>query len=130
MKASILTPNGLVFEGDVEGLKMPGVKGSFEVLKDHDRLVSLLETGKMVIKTREKIHSYAVTGGFAEINDNVITVMAEEALRSDEIDLKAEEEKKQQLEKKIKKLLLDSPEREQAEREHYLVMNRIAVARS
>jgi F-type H+-transporting ATPase subunit epsilon len=48
MYLEIITPDQKVFEGEITGVRVPGVKGSFEVLKDHAALVSPLEKGTYV----------------------------------------------------------------------------------
>ncbi len=129
MKAHILTPTGPVFEGDVEGIRLPGANGGFEVLKDHAPLVSIMDIGKLVVRVPEKPEqSYAISGGFTEIKDNNVIVMAEEAIPSDQIDTEAERVKESELEAEVKKHKIFTDEHKRARRSLRIVKNRLKVA--
>ncbi len=129
MKAHILTPRGPIFEGDVEGIRMPGVKGGFEVLKDHSPLVSILDIGNLIVRVPDKSEqSYAISGGFTEIKDNNVIVMAEEAIPSDQIDTEAERARKSELETEIKKYKIFTDEHKRTHRELRIVKNRLKIA--
>ncbi len=130
MKAHVLTPVGPIFEGEVEGIQLPGIEGGFEVRKDHSPLVSILDIGKLVVKIADKPdQDYAISGGFTEIKDNNVIVMAEEAVSSDNIDASSELKKQKELEAEIKKLKIFTDEHKRAKRELRVVKNRIKVAK-
>jgi F-type H+-transporting ATPase subunit epsilon len=78
MKIEIITPDHKVFEGDVKSVRVPGKKGSFQVLKDHAPIVSTLENGPviMVDMTGNEIR-YEINGGVIEIKLNKIILLAE-----------------------------------------------------
>lgn len=59
MTIKILTPEYLVFEGEVESLLVPGVSGDFHLFKDHAAVVSALKNGKVRIFTSELEEEYA-----------------------------------------------------------------------
>ena len=80
-KAEILTPNGSFFEGEVTGVKMPGVLGSFEVKANHAPIVSALEKGKVLVRRTEGDLSYAISGGFVEVAQNKLTLLAESVIQ-------------------------------------------------
>ena len=131
MKAQILTPVGPVFDGDVEGIQMPGMNGGFEVRNDHASLVSLLDTGKLVVKTADNAKKYyAISGGFVEVSDNNIIVMAEEALEPDQINIKEQEKKKEEVERELKEHKVYTDEHKRYTRELRNIKNRIKLARS
>ena len=88
--AQILTPDGALFEGDVFSVQVPGVQGNFLMLFNHAPIVSTLGVGEVIItKPDESEIVYAVSGGFVEMNDNVMTLLAEKAEESSEIDVDA-----------------------------------------
>ncbi len=129
MKAHILTPLGPIFEGEVAGIQLPGIEGGFEVRKDHSPLVSILDIGRLVVKIKDKPDlSYAISGGFTEIKDNNVIVMAEEAIASDQIDTASERSKQKELEEGIRNLRIFTDEHKRAKRELRIVKNRIRVA--
>ena len=49
---TIVTPQGIVFQGPVESVVLPGAEGEFGVLENHERFLSPLRTGEVEIKTR------------------------------------------------------------------------------
>lgn len=81
MQIEILTPEKKIYTGDVYGIQLPGVSGSFEVLDRHAPLVSALKTGvlKILLDNKGKSTSYNITGGFIEVLNNKATVLLESA---------------------------------------------------
>jgi F-type H+-transporting ATPase subunit epsilon len=78
MKIEIITPDSKVFEGDIKSVRVPGKKGSFQVLKDHAPILSTLEKGLVIIvdlagnETR-----YEIDSGVIEVKMNKIILLAE-----------------------------------------------------
>lgn len=85
--AEILTPVGKLFEGEVLGVQVPGAEGRFEMKVDHAPILSLLSIGHVRVRESAGETGYAVTGGFVEMVDNRLTLLAEAAERVDEIDV-------------------------------------------
>ena len=52
MTLEILTPDKKVFEGEVTAVTVPGTLGSFQILKDHAPIISTLEDGPVIIKSK------------------------------------------------------------------------------
>jgi F-type H+-transporting ATPase subunit epsilon len=77
LQAQILTPNGSLFEGEVTGVKMPGVMGSFEVKANHAPIVSTLEEGNVLIRKNDGDLTYTILGGFVDVAKNKLTLLAE-----------------------------------------------------
>ena len=82
MQIEILTPEKKLFSGDVYGVQLPGVNGSFEVLEKHASIVSALGIGvlKLLHDNKGKTSSYNITGGFIEVLNNKATVLLENAV--------------------------------------------------
>ncbi len=101
----ILTPSGVAFEGETESVKIPGTKGSFEVRRNHASLISLMEIGVARITKAEdqKELKYAISGGFSEVNDNTVIIMAEAAEEKGEIDVERAKKARERAEQKLKK---------------------------
>ncbi len=76
-KAQILTPNGSLFEGEVSGVQMPGVMGSFEVKANHAPIVSALDEGTVLVRKTDGDINYNISGGFVEVAQNKLTLLAE-----------------------------------------------------
>ena len=81
MTLEILTPEKKLFSGEVFGVQMPGVSGSFEVLDKHAPLVSALKAGRVKVLRDKQNHSanYDIQGGFVEVLNNKVTVLVEGA---------------------------------------------------
>jgi F-type H+-transporting ATPase subunit epsilon len=81
MQIEILTPEKKIYTGDVYGLQLPGVSGSFEVLDKHAPLVSALKSGvvKILLDSKGATKGYSITGGFIEVLQNKATVLLESA---------------------------------------------------
>jgi len=76
MLLEILSPEELIYKGEVALVQMPGEKGSFEVLVNHAPLVALLESGKIKIIDSSRNLSYmTISGGMVKVKDNQITVL-------------------------------------------------------
>ena len=83
MELEILTPERKLFSGEVYGIQLPGINGSFEILSQHAPLVSALSNGKMRVlkdKTGGNTVSYQINGGFAEVLNNKVAVLVEGAV--------------------------------------------------
>jgi F-type H+-transporting ATPase subunit epsilon len=80
MTLEILTPEKKIFSGEVYGVQLPGISGSFEVLEKHAPMVSALRSGKLKILTdRTATTSYNIQGGFVEVLNNRAIVLIEGA---------------------------------------------------
>jgi len=78
MKIEIITPDRKVFEGDVKSVRVPGKKGSFQVLKDHAPIISTLENGPVImVDQADKEILFEIDGGVIEVKANKIILLAE-----------------------------------------------------
>ncbi|MDF2385302.1 ATP synthase F1 subunit epsilon [Nostoc ellipsosporum NOK] len=82
MNLEILTPERKLFSGDVYGVQLPGISGSFEVLEKHAPLISALKAGRVkVLKDKQQHFAYFdIQGGFVEVLNNKATVLVEGAV--------------------------------------------------
>jgi F-type H+-transporting ATPase subunit epsilon len=77
MTLEILTPDKKVFEGEVTAVTVPGTMGSFQILRDHAPIISTLEDGPVIIKTKTDEEIIVIKGGVVEVLKNKIIVLAE-----------------------------------------------------
>ena len=82
----IVTPNRLLLDEQVREVSGPGTLGEFGVLPDHITFLTSLEIGTMSYRTDRDVRRLAVRGGFAEVIDNVMTVLADDAALPEDID--------------------------------------------
>jgi F-type H+-transporting ATPase subunit epsilon len=83
----IVSPEKLVFSGEVEAVAIPGTEGEFTVLKDHAPLIAMMKPGVVVIEEApaKKLRLF-VPGGFAEVAPSGLTILADNALPLAELD--------------------------------------------
>jgi F-type H+-transporting ATPase subunit epsilon len=81
----IVTPERALLDEDVEEVIAPGSAGEFGVLPDHITFLTVLAPGRLVYRSGTRRHVLAIFGGYAEVADNVMTVLAEGAERAAEI---------------------------------------------
>ena len=78
MRIERITPDKKVFEGDIKSVRVPGKKGSFQVLKDHAPIVSTLENGPVIMVDKDGNESvYEINGGVIEVKANKIILLAD-----------------------------------------------------
>jgi F-type H+-transporting ATPase subunit epsilon len=80
MELEILTPEKKLFSGEVYGIQLPGITGSFEILEKHAPLVSALRNGNIKVlndKSGSNVTNYSIKGGFIEVLNNKVTVLVE-----------------------------------------------------
>ncbi len=80
MTLEILTPEKRLFDGDIYGIQLPGIAGSFEILDKHAPIVAALGKGNIkVLRTKTDAISYSIQSGFVEVINNRTTVLVEGA---------------------------------------------------
>lgn len=83
----IVSPEKLVFSGEVEAVVVPGTEGEFTVLKDHAPVISTMKPGVVVIdETPAKKIRLFVLGGFAEAGPSGLTILADQAVDLADLD--------------------------------------------
>jgi F-type H+-transporting ATPase subunit epsilon len=81
----LVSPEALVFSGEVEHVVVPGSEGEFGVLAGHAPLVAMLRPGILRI-LGEGERRIMVTGGFAEVSSDGLAVLADRAVPVEELD--------------------------------------------
>ncbi|MFQ5668315.1 MAG: ATP synthase F1 subunit epsilon [Candidatus Binatia bacterium] len=89
MQLRIVTPARLMLDEPVREVTAPGSAGEFGVLPDHITFLGLLEIGVLSYRTDGGQRQLAVRGGFAEVADNVVTLLVDDAAFPEDIDLTA-----------------------------------------
>jgi len=77
MLLEIITPEKIIYEGQVSLVQMPGIDGSFEILNNHAPLIAILKKGKVKInENTEKPKFIEINGGIVEVLKNKIIILA------------------------------------------------------
>jgi len=78
MHLEIISPDKKLYSGEVSLVKLPGTKGSFEIMNNHAPIVSTLGKGKIKITDANKKSEYIeINGGVVEVQKNQIIILAE-----------------------------------------------------
>ncbi|MBX7151482.1 F0F1 ATP synthase subunit epsilon [bacterium] len=84
----IITPQRVIFSGDVIDFAAPGTNGGFEILKNHAAFITSIKIGEMRVRQTDGYDDYyATSGGFVEVHDNKVIVLAETCEKASEIDV-------------------------------------------
>ena len=82
----------LLTEEGVDEVIAPGVEGELAVLPRHAAFMTMLNAGELILKKGNEEIPFAVTGGFFEVLDDKVIVLADAAERADEIDVQRAEQ--------------------------------------
>ena len=82
----LVSPEKLLFSGEVEAVTAPGTEGEFTVLKDHAAFLTTLRPGKVSIKGGGADEDLYVRGGFADVSPDGFTILADFAIPMSEVD--------------------------------------------
>lgn len=78
MHLEMITPDKTLFKGEVDLIQLPGVDGSFEILKNHAPLIAFLKKGNVkVIDPEKNKHFIEINGGVIEVKKNKVIILAE-----------------------------------------------------
>ncbi len=91
LRLEVVTPGGVVYRDDVDFVEAPGVLGYFGVLPGHAPLMSQIVDGRLRVVQGDRETFLAVHWGFVEVVDDEVTVLAETAEISGDIDLERAE---------------------------------------
>lgn len=74
----IITPEKVLFSGNIKIVKLPGILGSFEILINHAPLISILTQGKIKVKEDNGLlHYFEINSGLVEVSNNEVKVLIE-----------------------------------------------------
>jgi len=80
LNLSITTPTGVIFDGDVSHVNLPGKEGEFGVYPNHASLLSLLDAGIIMIDDNGKQESVLIDWGYVEIEEHSVCVLVDNAV--------------------------------------------------
>ncbi|WP_298421892.1 F0F1 ATP synthase subunit epsilon [Rhodoblastus sp.] len=83
----LVSPEKLLFSGEVEAVVVPGIEGQFTVMKDHAPVMTVLKAGIIEVQeTTTKTNKLFVRGGFADVAAGGLTLLAEQAMPLEQFD--------------------------------------------
>jgi len=95
IRCEIVSQDRMVFEGDADIVVLPGTDGEMGILPNHSPLLTTLKFGVVKVRLDKAEQIFAVAGGVAEVQPDLITILADAAENVEEIDIaRAEEARK------------------------------------
>ena len=99
---SVVTPSAMIVDQDVNYVGAQGLEGDFGVLPGHAALLAALRVGHIFYKNGDDTRYVFVSGGFAEVSNNKVIVLAETATRAEDIDTERAARAKARAEERLK----------------------------
>ncbi len=103
IRCEIVSQDRMVFEGDADIVVLPGVEGEMGILPNHAPLLTTLSLGILKVRYKGEEQYFTIAGGIAEIQPDIITVLANAAENVNEIDLARAEESRRRAEELLAK---------------------------
>ena len=129
LQLSIVTPERLVVDEDVDQVNIPGVEGDLGILYDHAPILTTMRPGQFSYesvgeKGRETIQM-VVSGGYLEVTDNRVIVLAEAVEFLDEIDQERAKDSLAKAEEALSRTDLSDDEFEEAQNKLFRAIARL-----
>ena len=128
IRLRVVTPSRMLLDEDVDEVTAPGELGEFGVLPNHIAFLTTLVPGELSYKQGSSKKTLAVGGGYAEVLDNVMTVLPPAAEFADEIDSARAQRAKERAEKLMAELNREEKDWEMAEAALKRALVRLQVA--
>lgn len=104
IRCEIVSQDRMVYEGDVDIVVLPGMDGEMGVLPHHAPLLTTLKFGIIKVRAKGQEQVFAVAGGVAEIQPDIVTVLADAAENVQEIDVARAEAARRHAEEALAKV--------------------------
>jgi F-type H+-transporting ATPase subunit epsilon len=101
IKVSVVTPDGPVYEADVEMVSTKAKSGELGILPGHIPLVAPLEISAVRLKKGGETKYIAVSGGFLEVRPDKVTILAQAAEKAEDIDVARAKAAKERAERRL-----------------------------
>ncbi len=101
-KLEIVTPEKMIYSGDVNAVLAWGVGGQLGILPYHAPLMTMLEPGDLVIKKGQEEENLTISGGFLEVRPDKVVVLADACERAEQIDVARAEAAKKRAQESLK----------------------------
>lgn len=126
----IVTPDQVVLDTYVDYVGAPGVDGEFGVLAGHIPLLTALQIGMLYYRVEDKETHVFVSGGFVEVANNKISILAQSAELADKIDIERAKESMKRAEERLLPLHKNETDQIRAEFALKRSITRLKVAKS
>jgi F-type H+-transporting ATPase subunit epsilon len=129
IKVSVVTPDGPVYESDVEMVSTKAQSGELGILPGHIPMVAPLAIGVVRLKMPggKEADSVAVSGGFLEVRPDKVTILAQAAEKAEDIDVERAQKAKERAEQRMREQKAEDIDFRRAELALQRAVNRLTV---
>ncbi len=130
LKLEIVTPERKVVDADVDSVNVPTLSGEVGIMAAHAPLISALKPGVLSYSQKGVVERLAISTGFVEVSNDLVSVLTDFADPSDEIDVAAVRSEKDQAERELAAVATSAVEETESIRERIDHANaKISVSR-
>lgn len=126
----VVTPERLVYAGEVDMVIAPGSNGELGILPFHTSLITMLNVGELRVKIDNEQEYIAIHGGYLEVSEDKVTVLAGAAELASQIDLERAKQAQQKAEERLTEAMTSGSEEDITELQKALsrAMLRVKIA--
>ena len=128
IRLEVVTPDRMVLSENVDIVVATGSEGEFGVLRNHIPFLSTLQEGELRYRQGNQLHYMAVSGGFAEVLPDKVTVLAESAEHARDIDINRAQKARERAQERLSAAKRDELDYIRAEAALRRAMVRLQVA--
>ena len=77
LQFDLVSPEKLVYSAEVDAVQIPGEEGDFGVLPNHSPVMAMIRRGTLIVENDGETQSFELSGGFADVTPQGVTVLAE-----------------------------------------------------
>jgi F-type H+-transporting ATPase subunit epsilon len=107
LQLQIVSADRMLVNESVDEVEIPGADGYFGVLPGHTPLLALMQVGELWYRQGQDVHHLVIAFGFAEVQPDHVTILAQMAERADEIDVARAEAAKRRAEERLARPQVD-----------------------
>ena len=104
----IITPEKVVYKDEVDEVVAPTINGEIAILPNHVDLLTQVSPGELIVKKGSNQQYLAITGGFLEVFGNKISILADYAIKAQDIEVARAQEAKRRAEKLMEEKTSDN----------------------
>ncbi len=107
IRCEIVSQDRMIYEGDADIVVLPGSDGEMGILPHHAPLLTTLKYGLIKVRTKNQELLFTVAGGVAEVQPEIVTVLADAAENVQEIDIARAEDARKRAENSLSKVSVE-----------------------
>ena len=115
IRCEIVSQDRIVFQGDADMVVLPGTDGEMGILPHHSPLLTTLKYGIIKVRSQKQESIFTVAGGIAEVQPDIVTILADAAENVEEIDIARAEAARKRAEESLARGI-------PADSDNYLIM--------